>query len=69
MVNVTVTETTMTVTADHEISDTEWLQIIYSHGLQDRSMDVVDYTVDDYNIEQPVQTWHFHFSPVTSKVQ
>lgn len=62
MVSVTVTENTMTVIADEEIADTQWLNIIYGHGLQDRVMDVVDYSIDDYDVEVPVHTWRFHFA-------
>lgn len=69
MLNVTVTDTTMTVMADREITDTEWLQIIYSHNLQDKVMDVVDYTIEDYDVEVPVQTWRFHFANVNTTVR
>lgn len=69
MITVTVTDHTMTVLATGELDHSDWMRIIYEHNLQDRVMDVVDYTIEDYDAEVPVQTWRIEFANVNTKVR
>lgn len=63
MITVTVTETTMVVMSHGEVDELEWREIIYSHGLADRLLDIVDYRVSRSDDGDLIHYWKFLFAP------
>lgn len=66
-ITVTVTDQTMTVVARGDFTQDEWQDVVYRHGLQDRSLDIIDFRIEDTDDEEPVMSWRFAFvdSPIT----
>ncbi len=64
MITVTVTETTLVVMSHGEVDESEWRDIIYSHGLADRLLDIVDYRISQSQDDSElVHYWKFLFAP------
>ena len=69
MIQITVTGTRLTVVADTDISEREWKQIIRENRLGHRHIELVDYTIEDYPAEPPLQQWTFEFADAHTTVE
>ena len=68
MIHVTVTDRTVKLVSTTDISQQEWQTVMAENGLQNCSLTLEDYTVDDYDVSVPVHQWTFRLSDVNTTV-
>jgi hypothetical protein len=68
MIHVTVTDRTVKLVSTADISQQEWQTVMAENGLQNCSMTLDDYTIDDYDVSFPVHQWTFRLLDVNTTV-
>ncbi len=69
MIQVSITGDIVAVVSDDNFTDDEWMSVLRQHNLLDRTIDFIDYQMDDYDVPVPLHRWTLHFAPVNTTVQ
>ena len=68
MIHVTVTDRMVKLVSTADISQRECQTVMAENGLQNCSMTLDDYTIDDYDVSFPVHQWTFRLLDVNTTV-